>query len=203
MTTLIPYCEGCIHEGHFGPNCINCCFGSKYVSKSVYMNEIRMDKVPEFNINIDMAKFIDDLLVIGGADMKLPKIKDVIFNKPATIIIWADGSKTVVKCGEGDAYDPEKGLAMAIVKKAYDNKGNYNDIFKKWISKDKKETFEKVKGFYNKIDAAVNPPIKYYTVKTIADMEGISEKAVRNKIHNGEYPGAFKQSGCWLIPVKQ
>lgn len=27
----------------------------------------------------------------------LPKIKDVIFNDPATIVYWADGTKTVVK----------------------------------------------------------------------------------------------------------
>lgn len=45
--------------------------------------------------------------------------------------------KTVVKCQEGDEFDPEKGLAMAIVKKAYGNKGNYNDIFKKWLPEDK------------------------------------------------------------------
>ena len=39
------------------------------------------------------------------------KIEKVIFNDPATIVIWADGSKTVVKCQEGDVFDKEKGLA--------------------------------------------------------------------------------------------
>ena len=139
MITSIPYCEGCIHDGHLSPYCMSCCFGSKHVSKSVSIGGIRIDKVPEFNINIDMAKIIDDLLVIGGADMKLPKIKNVIFNKPATIVIWADGSKTVVKCGEGDTYDPEKGLAMAIVKKALGtnkSQSNYCNILKKWLPKE-------------------------------------------------------------------
>ena len=64
---------------------------------------------------------------------KLPEIKDVIFNEPATIILWADGTKTVVKCQEGEGYDPEKGLAMAISKKALGNKGNYCEVFKKWL----------------------------------------------------------------------
>lgn len=64
---------------------------------------------------------------------KLPKIKNVIFNEPATIILWADGTKTVVKCQEGEGYDPEKGLAMAISKKALGNKGNYCEVFKKWL----------------------------------------------------------------------
>lgn len=64
---------------------------------------------------------------------KLPGIKDVIFNEPATIILWADGTKTVVKCQEGESYDPEKGMAMAISKKALGNKGNYCEVFKKWL----------------------------------------------------------------------
>ena len=59
-------------------------------------------------------------------------IKKVIFNNPATIVLWEDGTKTVVKRQKGERWDKEKGLAMAIVKKTYGNKGNYNDIFKKW-----------------------------------------------------------------------
>ena len=46
-------------------------------------------------------------------------IKKVIFNKPATIVLWEDGSKTVVKLNKGDKWDPEKGLAMAIIKKKF------------------------------------------------------------------------------------
>lgn len=61
-------------------------------------------------------------------------IKDVIFNNPATIVFWMDGTKTVVKCQEGDEYDPEKGLAMAISKKALGNKGNYYNEMQKWLS---------------------------------------------------------------------
>ena len=62
-------------------------------------------------------------------------IKDVIFNDPATIVLWTDGSKTVVKCQKetGDTYNKELGLAMCIIKKCCGNKGNYNDVFSKWI----------------------------------------------------------------------
>lgn len=34
---------------------------------------------------------------------------NVIFNGPATIVFWNDGTKTVVKCSDGDEYDPESG----------------------------------------------------------------------------------------------
>lgn len=63
----------------------------------------------------------------------LDSIKNVIFNDPATIVFWADGTKTVVKCGDGDVFDPEKGLAMAIAKRAFDNQGYYYDVIKKWL----------------------------------------------------------------------
>lgn len=64
-----------------------------------------------------------------------PTIKDVIFNNPATIVFWSDNTKTVVKCQDGDIYDPEKGLAMAICKKFFGNKGNYCNEFNKWMKK--------------------------------------------------------------------
>ena len=43
-------------------------------------------------------------------------IKRVIINEPATIILWEDGSKTVVKCASDELFDPEKGIAMAYIK---------------------------------------------------------------------------------------
>lgn len=46
-------------------------------------------------------------------------VEDIIFNEPATIIKWMDGTKTVVKCKEGETYDKEKGLAMAVMKRIY------------------------------------------------------------------------------------
>lgn len=65
-------------------------------------------------------------------------IKNVKFNPPATIVFWTDNTKTVVKCN-GEDYDPEKGLAMCICKKMLGNKGNYYEVFKKWLPK-KEET---------------------------------------------------------------
>ena len=60
------------------------------------------------------------------------EIEKVIFNEPATIVIWKDKTKTVVKCQEEDEFDPEKGLAMAIAKKALGNKSNFNNTIKRW-----------------------------------------------------------------------
>ena len=51
----------------------------------------------------------------------------VIFNGPATIAFWPDGTKTIVKCQDGEPFDPEKGIAMAILKKLYGG-GKYNNM---------------------------------------------------------------------------
>ncbi len=62
------------------------------------------------------------------------EVIDVIFNNPATIVFWNDGSKSVVKCDREDTFDKEKGLAMAIVKRLSGNKGNYYNLFKQFIN---------------------------------------------------------------------
>lgn len=66
-----------------------------------------------------------------------PAIKDVIFNDPATIVFWKDGTKTVVKA-QGEAFDPEKGLAMAFSKKMFGNDHDYYIQFLRWLKKAKK-----------------------------------------------------------------
>ena len=72
-------------------------------------------------------------------NMTVASIKNVIFAPPATIVYWSDGSKTVVKCSEKDAFDPEKGLAMAIAKRCGGNKGSYYKEIQNWVEKSGKK----------------------------------------------------------------
>lgn len=98
----------------------------------------------------------------------VPDIKKVIFNYPATIVIWRDGSKTVVKCQDGDIYDPEKGLAMAISKKALGNKGNYCNEFKKWLPEDEEEEEKTVE-------------LRFDTSEISKSLEGLASRIFSNK----------------------
>lgn len=77
---------------------------------------------------------LDNLIkkLIGDIAMK-PEIKKVIFNNPATVILWKDGTKTVVKCQEGDTFDKEKGFALAYLKKLLGNDNTFNKVIKKWV----------------------------------------------------------------------
>ena len=61
------------------------------------------------------------------------KIKRVVFNNPATVVLWEDGTKTVVKVQDGEIFDKEKGFAMAVLKKMFGNKGNYYNEIRRWI----------------------------------------------------------------------
>lgn len=77
--------------------------------------------------------------MIGLKPYNYNSIKKVYFNKPYTILILKDGRKAIVKCGEGEEYDPEKGLALAICKIGLGTNrsmSNYYDIFKKWLPKE-------------------------------------------------------------------
>lgn len=78
----------------------------------------------------------NDIVLFG---MCRVSIRKVIFNDPATIVLWSDGTKTVVKCGPEDSYDMEKGLAMAIVKKMAGNDNHFHKVFKQYPKKKKKE----------------------------------------------------------------
>lgn len=78
-------------------------------------------------------------------------IKNVYFNDPVTVILWADGTKTIVRCGEDDIYDPEKGLAMAISKKALGNKGKYYNTFKKHLPEEVEVDDPAIREFFNNL----------------------------------------------------
>lgn len=132
-----------------------------------------------------MKRTPNDLFGIGGDNMNTNysdmykngslfgmnglRIKNVIFNEPATIVYWDDGNKTVVKCGKGEQFDPEKGLAMAIAKKALGNRGSYFNEFKKWLPKKSTDNTE------------------YVLIKDFASERKLNVEQLRKEIKAGAY----------------
>jgi hypothetical protein len=111
-------------------------------------------RVPAYNLGIDIDRAICAVTAIDYSRQSMEQakkndivkfgmcsvsIRKVIFNDPATIVLWSDGTKTVVKCGPEDAFDMEKGLAMAIVKKMAGNDNRFHKVFKQYSNKKKKE----------------------------------------------------------------
>ena len=118
-------------------------------------------------------------------------IKNIIFNDPATIVFWNDGTKTIVKA-ENEPFDPEKGLAMAISKKVLGNKGNYYEMFKKWLPKEDKND-EKIEEY---------DITEILTAKQLAEKIGSSVSTILRDCRRGLYPGAVKVNGKWIIPFE-
>lgn len=102
---------------------------ARYRARSSF--EMVIDDLPFAPLDLDKLNAAITTLEERTNTM-MPEIKNVMFNNPATIVFWGDGTKTVVKA-ENEPFDPEKGLAMAITKKTLGNKGSYYNEFKKWI----------------------------------------------------------------------
>lgn len=68
-------------------------------------------------------------------------VSKIIFNPPATIVFWDDGTKTVVKCAAEDEFNEYYGFLAALGKKVYES----NSQIKKLIDK-KAEWHENKKG---------------------------------------------------------
>ena len=59
-------------------------------------------------------------------------VQKVIFNPPATIVFWGDGTKTVVKTMSGEPFDMYHGFTAALAKKAYGNSTRVRKIVHKF-----------------------------------------------------------------------
>lgn len=93
-------------------------------------------------------------------NMTAASIKNVIFNPPATIVFWTDGSKTVVKCNAKDEFDPEKGLAMAIAKRCANNSDDFYKEIKKWVEKSGYKQVDDMKALVKEIKRVYYDPAK-------------------------------------------
>lgn len=71
-----------------------------------------------------------------SAPRRVNYIKNVYFNeeKGVTTVVWVDGTKTIVKCQEGDSFDKEKGIMACFMKKMHNNRGYYNEYLKKYCN---------------------------------------------------------------------
>lgn len=61
--------------------------------------------------------------------------KRIIFNDPATVVFWDDGTKTVVRCQNGDEFSREHGLLYAYMKRMYGNTSRYNNVLRRWMDR--------------------------------------------------------------------
>ena len=125
-------------------------------------------------------------------------IKNVIYNDPATIVFWSDGTKTVVKAKD-EPFDPEKGLAMAIAKKHFGNEGNYYDIFREWLPKEESIDDSLLSDLFLGKSNPTDTKQNVYTVKEYCNKYHCSRKKVYDMIKYHVLVAYKNSKGMWMI----
>lgn len=188
---------------------------------------------PQLAIDIDkemkmLAKAgLNKIFGVQNAERKTDmRIKKVYFNDPVTVVLWEDGTKSIVRTCAGDIYDPEKGLAMAIAKKALGNQGNYYEAFKKWLPEEKDEEELSPLGELKQALSNLTIPklpiatdvkvtkkdegvvitgklVTLLTAEELAEKLGCTKATIQKHCGKGLHPGAKKVSGKWKIPYTE
>ena len=89
-----------------------------------YFMTISSTKITDRNINTKLN--------LPVSVMPIPMISKIVFNNPATIVFWADGKKTVVKCMEGQEFNEYYGVACAIMKRFFGNNSKASAFVEKF-----------------------------------------------------------------------
>ena len=61
-------------------------------------------------------------------DKDLARVKKIIFSPPATIVIWEDKHKEVVKCSDDEEFEPEVGVAMCFMKRIFESRNQFTKL---------------------------------------------------------------------------
>lgn len=96
----------------------------------------------------EIFKIIDDIIYkddVKEAVCDYPS--KVVFNPPATIVIFNDGTKIISKCDKEDKFSKETGFLMCMLKKNYGNTIAHKMLEEFVYSTEKKvESKDKKKG---------------------------------------------------------
>ena len=153
--------------------------GMRFDCKDVESAEVLTNRINNLS-----NKKTKDLAISSNSLYNTFEVKDILVNGPATIVFWADGTKTVVKCGHDDSYDIEKAVAMCFMKKALGSRSMHK-IFN--LAEDRKTEYDnqftrlslKEMGYclHDVISTILNQnPAKPCEGKIITDLDKIAEK---------------------------
>lgn len=99
-------------------------------NQTTYNNRVKV--VGIYSTQYKHLRTITEAKLIQAPPKPIKLYKKIIVNvnKETICVIWKDGTKTVMKPQPGDTFDYEKGIALCFMKKAYDNRGCFNDVFR-------------------------------------------------------------------------
>lgn len=93
-----------------------------------------LEKMVDESSQFDAALYSFDFLnkLTGGTDeMNKLDVKKIIFNGPKTIVLWTDGTKTIVSMSKDEPrFDPEAAFCAAYTKKMFDSNSKIKRVIK-------------------------------------------------------------------------
>ena len=98
----------------------------------------------------------------------IPDIDHIVFSEPATIVFWADGTKTVCKCMEGEKYERYAGFMACCMKKMFGSTSRAKSVMK-YFTIDQQPKEKKKKKDVN------TPDLETAYNEVVANREAIQE----------------------------
>lgn len=84
------------------------------INNSFLDNELDEDEIDN---DLNLIRMIEELE--EEEQYNYLAFEKIIFNDPATIVIWADGTRTVVKACKEDKFDKGVGLKTALLQRVF------------------------------------------------------------------------------------
>lgn len=111
----------------------------KYVTYYAPIGKIKEATITTDGIKMDAtinapdlySLLVDEILWGKTRPLYPSSIKKVIFNDPATIVIWSSGKKTVVKVKPGETFDKWTGFAMCLLKYQL-GETRFHQLMRRW-----------------------------------------------------------------------
>lgn len=86
----------------------------KEIANSFLENELDEDEIDN---DLNLIRMIEELEEEEQNDYLA--YDKIIFNNPTTIVLWADGTRTVVKACKEDKFNKEVGLKTALLQRVF------------------------------------------------------------------------------------
>lgn len=178
-------------EGTVPPSWIN----RDYTSYFKSMDGVRTG-IDEMALN--MKKYLD-IAFDRSADIPQFRtsnlIKRVVFSDRKTIILWNDGSKTMVSCAEGEQLDPYMGFCAAFTKGFFGSKHQVEKMVKNADYQPSKKTKKKISEVLKQLreDDTENEDLpEFLKKKLVSNNTEASEFLIGKKVKNTKSGSAYE-----------
>ena len=108
--------------------------------------ELPFSELPDCDGDCDKCGYCSEEITEDDLDWRLPNVTRIVFQEPATVVFWSDGTKTVVKCAEGQQFDRYAGFCAAVCKKLFGTTAIAKEIMETFDTENWKRYAEEAKN---------------------------------------------------------